>query len=702
LQLRQNILRGALYGLWAWLVYGIVEVVLTCAIQLLFERNAEILGWQLRALALVFGVYALLGVTVGAAVGTLFALSGRHRERTLTRAHYEIAASLTLALAFLANLVSVPLLSRSQYIAGSTAVLLIAVFTGGLTSNVRLVQTAFLANPWVASLLLLAGPWIAWEALPGHSNAIRAGAALALTVAIVMSAWFRHCWGAIRIRPLKVRAVMASAILLVFLFAGRFFGIPSPTHAKQSAEVSVSRRCNVVLITMDTVRADHLGVDGYERDTTPNLQNLAREATVYSRAFATSDQTLTTHASIFTGLYPSWHGAYYAPPDFPEGRPLSPNSITLAEVLRSHGYWTAAVVANHGFLDPSFGFSRGFAVYDHPAAVRLFKRGKVFYIREGVRRLLSLVMDTSRFEATTLLAADINHQALNSLDHAGAAAPFFLFLNYMDAHSPYFPPQPFNRLFPGRDARFDMFDLLDLGAAVQTGKRPIRETERSHLISQYDGGIAYIDSQIGDLLTRLRQRGLYENTLIIVTSDHGEAFGDRKLLLGHALGSVYQDVVHVPLLIKYPGQHKAEQSDGLVSQVDLMPTVLDVTGIAMPAGLQGLTLRLPRTQSSRAVYTEAVSSLFNLKRNPAFRGVRRAIIAHSWKLITWTDGPPEVYDLAADPNETRNQYQAGDPRAAALVGQLSAWAATAPHQFEQSRKLDKNAVEHLRSLGYAQ
>lgn len=701
MRLRRHIFRGALCGLWMWLVYGIVELILTCAIQLLRERNAELLGWQLRPIALVFGAYVLLGVAVGAAVGTLFALIERFWERDFTLAHHEIAASLMLVVAFIANLVSGPLLSRSEYIAFTTALLLAAVFIGGLASNVCLVRTAFLANRWVATLLVLAGPWIAWEALPGYSNSIRGGASLALTAVIVMTAWLSHCVWSIRMRVLKVRVVMAGATLLLFLFAGRFSGMPSSADAEQSAEMSVSGRCNVVLITMDTVRADHLALYGYKSDTTPNLQNLAREATVYHRAFATSDQTLTTHASIFTGLYPSWHGAYYAPPDFPEGRPLSPKSVTLVELLRSNGYRTAAVVANYGFLNPSFGFSKGFAVFDFPSAVRMFKRGKVFYMREGVRRVLRRVMDTSRFEATTLLAADINQRALNSLDRASSTAPFFLFLNYMDAHSPYLPPRPFNNLFPGRDTQFEMFDLLDLGAAVQTGKRPIRESERSHLVSQYDGGIAYIDSQIGDLLTQLRQRGLYENTLIIVTSDHGEAFGDRKLLLGHAMGTVYQDVINVPLLIKYPGQHRAEQSDSLVSQVDLMPTVLDVTGIVAPPGLQGQTLQL-RSQSARAVYAEANTSLFNLKRNPVFRGLRRAIITDSWKLITWTDGPPELYDLAADPNETHNLYKAGDDHAAELVGQLTAWAAAAPKQVERPRKLDKDSVERLKSLGYAQ
>ena len=702
--MKRHILTGIRCGVQIWLAYGIVEFMLTCLVPMLRQQSTVLPGWQWRLVGLVFAAYALLGVVLGSVSGILLACVRRHRDSRL-RIDHEFIAALTFTLAFAANLISTWPLPRSEYIALTVAVVLAAGFAGALASIVSLERMVFLANPWTVILLLLTCPWISHEVMLGYSVISKTTVSLLLIglILAVPALRRRRQLGPIRtIGRQKVTAGTAIVLLLVEIGSGTTPTVPSP----QASGLTPSSGCNVVLITMDTVRADHLSVYGYERDTTPNLRNLAREATVYSGAIATSDQTLTTHASIFTGLYPGWHRAYYASLDFPEGRPLTANSVTLAQVLRSNGFWTAAVVANYGFLDPFFGFSRGFAVYDSPRAVRVFNRGKVFYMREGVRRVLRLVMDTSRFEATTLLAADINHHALSSLDSSGTL-PFFLFLNYMDAHSPYLPPPPFNSFFPGRDARFDMLDYdlaanFGLGDAVRTGKRPIRETEKAHLLSQYDGGIAYMDSQIGDLLTRLRQRGFYENTLIMVTSDHGEAFGDRKFYLGHALGSVYQDVVHVPLLIKYPGQHEARRSDALVSQVDLMPTVLDVTGIAPPPGLQGRTLRLPRSDSWREVYTEAATSPLNVKRNPAFRGVRRSIVYGSWKLIAWTEGPPELYDLATDPDEIHNLYRVDDPHAKALADRLSAWVAAAPRHFDEPSKLNNGSLEKLKSLGYAQ
>jgi arylsulfatase A-like enzyme len=286
------------------------------------------------------------------------------------------------------------------------------------------------------------------------------------------------------------------------------------------------------------------------------------------------------------------------------------------------------------------------------------------------------------------------------LDQAKQAGPFFLFVNYMDAHGPYVLSAPFNTRFPGRDPHFNTADMWQMTWAVLSGKRHVSEAERSHLVSQYDGGIAYEDEEIEKLLARLRELGLYENTLIIITGDHGETFGEHGLMQ-HAVGSVYQDLVHVPLMIKYPSQKEGHQSDALVSQVDLMPTVLDLVGVSPPAGVQGRSLRSSRSDSD-AVYSEAFPPPSATVLNPRFRGFRRAILAGSWKLITWTQGPSELYDLAADPDETRNLYRTDDPRATALADQLQKWAAPAPRKFDQSGKQDKSTVEKLKSLGYAQ
>jgi arylsulfatase A-like enzyme len=703
LQLRQNILTGATRGLLTWLVYGIVEFVLACGIPLLFVPGVELLGWQLRPIALLFGLYALFGTVLGVISGVLLTWTDRHSGSSKS---HETAAALTLVLAFVANLIPAWPLSPSEYFALAIAVMLAASFAGALASSVWEEFTGFLANPWALSLLLLSVPWVNRIALVDHSTTLRVGVSLLLLGVILLLAalWYRLRSG--RYEIVRRQAVLAGTASLLLLSAALFGGRTSIARADQNSGVQGSGKPNVVLITMDTVRADHLSLYGYERDTTPYLRDLVREATVYTRAAATSDQTLTTHASILTGLYPSWHGSYVAPPNYPYGRPLAARHITLAEVLRANGYWTAAEVANYGMLAPWMGMAKGFAEYHSPRAIRLsqlpWEFAQPFYLRERAWHLLSPVVDTAAFETHCLRGADINRHAFALLDRArNGDQPFFLFLNYMDAHGPYVVPPPFNTRFPGRDPHFKRLpDHMWLTFGVNGGQRQISTAERRHLVSQYDGGIAYEDEQIGSLIARLRELGLYENTLIVITGDHGEALGEHDLMQ-HAVGSVYQDLVHVPLLIKYPKQHEARQSDALASQVDLMPTVLDLVGVALPTGVQGRTLRLPRTGESDAVYSDAIAPL-SLFQNPRFRGIRRGIFAGSWKLITWTQGPPELYDLAADPEETRNLYRSGDSRANQLADRLSAWAATAPHQIEQPHKLDNNTVERLKSLGYAQ
>ena len=405
------------------------------------------------------------------------------------------------------------------------------------------------------------------------------------------------------------------------------------TQAHGSASTAAAAgKPNILLITMDTVRADHMSLYGYPRTTTPHLQEFARAANVYTRAIAASDMTLPSHASIFTGVYPGWHGAYPSLPDFAYGRPLAPHSTTLAGVLRANGYWTAGITANHSFLQASMGLAQGFASWNHSMPVHLSVSDRPFYLREGVRSLLSLVMPTSDFEAFFLRASDINHRAFAMIDEARRQrSPFFLFVNYMDAHIPYVPPAPYQNRFPGRDPHFrPAIEHEALTRAVNAGKAHVSEEEKRDLISQYDGGIAYIDQAIADLLAYLRDSGLYDQTLIAITSDHGEAFGDRDLMQ-HAVGSVYQDQVHIPLIVKYPGQREPYRSDALVSHVDLMPTLLAAAQCPLPAILQGRDLHSPRGETD-PVFTEARA--LGQQEYPRLRGVRRAIFSGSWKLIT--------------------------------------------------------------------
>jgi arylsulfatase A-like enzyme len=236
-----------------------------------------------------------------------------------------------------------------------------------------------------------------------------------------------------------------AGLLVVACACGAGFSAKMPALPKRD-QAKTGQRPNVVLIVMDTVRADHTSVYGYDRDTTPFLRELAKEATLYTRAFAVSDFTLPTHASMFTGLYPRTHGAYYAPPNYPNGLPLSQRFTTMAEVLQANGYRAAGIVANAGYLSTSMGFSQGFELFDSRLPERVAAPSRSPYLRRRVHELLDRFVSTADFEPTTRRAQEINHEAetfLNQVD-----GPFFLFLNYMDAHNPYAPPPPFDRQYP--------------------------------------------------------------------------------------------------------------------------------------------------------------------------------------------------------------------------------------------------------------
>ncbi|HLH41456.1 MAG TPA: sulfatase [Bryobacteraceae bacterium] len=692
--MRLGVIRWSMWGAAAWSVYGCVEIVLATGVQLWRDPEKEILAWQWRWMGLLLGGYGFMGLVLGAAG----AFAWRSLRRDLNPEAARIFATWTVALAFAAN-VAFGFAGRwYEILALAVALAAAAALASALISQRRRKTFRFLAEPWSATLLLLGPPWISMEALGRAAPASKAAVFVAFLAAVAVLAVLVE-----RLRKggePAIRRPLAAAAALFGIFAAAVLASPRGPLAQAAAEVGVapSESPNVVFIVMDTVRADHTSLYGYQRDTTPHLRELARQSTLYSHVVATSDFTLPTHASMFTGVYPEWHGAFRQDGESP--LPLRPGRPTLAELLRGHGYWTAGAVANFAYLAPWSGLIRGFAVTVTGKAVNLARAQLPFYLLGLVRRLLRLAFDVSPLEKGVMTAADVEPRARALLERAQArGGPFFVFVNYMDAHYPYIPDAPFNAQFPGKGAGLE--PAIDARRQTRLDEHPLSPGERAYLVSQYDGGIAEEDASIGRLIDRLRQLGCYDNTLIVVTADHGEAFGERQLL-EHDQGFVYQDLVGVPLLIKYPHQRSAARVEALVSQVDLMPTILKAANIPAPSGLQGIDLLSPEGARDRNVYSAASSPQSLAGLNPRFAGTRRAIFAGSLKLIASTTGPPELYDLAADPNEERDLYSAGDPRAADLLHRLDAWAQTMPHENARPAALDPGVRERLKSLGYVQ
>jgi arylsulfatase A-like enzyme len=429
---------------------------------------------------------------------------------------------------------------------------------------------------------------------------------------------------------------------------------------------------DVVLITLDTTRADHMSAYGYPRETTPHLDTLADDAVRFDSAYAVTSWTLPSHASIFTGKFPSAHGAQYDPHGplslTQEGgikgprawsriraRPLSDREVTLAAVLEASGYATGAVVAGP-WMKRVFGLDVGFAHYDDRNFAVLNRLG----------------------ELNGRPAEDVSDAAIAFVDQH-QDEPFFLFLNYYDPHAPLLPPPShLSRFWPG-----------------DPPKTPTLEYQ----LASYDAEIHYMDHHVGRLLDHLRRRGLYEDAWIIVVADHGELMGDGGLF-GHG-DSLSQAEIHIPLIIKEPGTDRPRGVDDTkVQQVDLMPTLLTRLGLPLPPNLQGGALPDPGHPVIAEVYPL-------LAANPTSKGWRQRgdwqVLIDGERKLAWSSrGTHALYDLSVDPEETRNLWDPEDPASQAMADKLARYleALPEPGDLGEIGEVDDETRALLESLGY--
>jgi len=446
----------------------------------------------------------------------------------------------------------------------------------------------------------------------------------------------------------------------------------------EPSAVEAPSRPSVLLLVLDTVRADHLSLYGYERETSPSLQRWSHQENVrvYSQAYSTAPWTGPAHASLFTGEISSHHGANLATYDLAHNRGATLRSArTLAETLSARGYRSAAVLANRGiwWVD---GIQRGFDVFMRPAVTR----GSAL-LGEGLREsLLPFAFDYRILPYPDARA--VNRDVLRAID-AAKAAPFFVVANYMDAHTPYAPPPPFRGRFSGREwARLAGPALPDQDAATH-----------QRIAARYDEELASLDASLGDLLAELRLRQGYDSWWIFITADHGEAFGEHGVT-EHG-GSLYDEQIHIPLLVRPPRGTHLPAPGGPVSLIDLTRTISRIAG--GPALGEGRDLRaLPR---DHAVVSEFFGEqrLFRRKRNgEAVRFPARAVVRHQGKLME-KNGALERYNLSSDPEERTPLPGPPDPALIELLPPLRAEPDenTAP-------TLTPKEKETLRALGYVE
>ena len=671
--------RGAVFGAASGLVYAACELGLGVGLPARIVEGRGVPGLRVGTGALLLGAYAALGALAGAAVGW-----GLRRASAR-----QLAAGATLVLvaahgaALIGALPPSPGLALALAACGAAALPLAQAVRG------RRGRFEAAAGPWPASLAVVGAAAIALDLAPATGLPVACSAAW--LGAVLGAAWL---WGPRPRDPspgLLVAGLAALSAVAGLALASRS---PPPLPAVEAAPPRAERP-HIVLVTLDTLRSDHLSVYGYERETSPELGALAAEATLYRAAVASSDLTLSTHASLFTGLYARHHGARPHEGEGPRG--LAPRFETLAEALGPAGYLGLAVVANHNYLAAHYGLAQGFRHYDDRRPLPPVPRLPAGLLARWLGRALAVAASPfgglGAGEVPYRRAEEINASVFRLLDRFGSAGPpLFLFVNYVDPHWPYAPPPPFDARFPGRGE----FELPPADYLRHRRLPRLDPALRAHLISQYDGEIAYLDAQLGRLFARLRRLGLWDRSLLVVTSDHGEAFGEHGLVL-HGV-SVHEHQVAVPLLIKAPGQREARVVEERVGTVDLMPTILDAARLPVPEGLAGTSLLRPGPWR-REILAESHPDPFLSQVDPRFRRTQRALYRGSLKLVASTPGEVRLFDLASDPGELGGAGR--DPRIAALQGRLDRWLGMAGHAPGEPVEMAEEARDRLRALGYA-
>jgi arylsulfatase A-like enzyme len=415
----------------------------------------------------------------------------------------------------------------------------------------------------------------------------------------------------------------------------------------------------VLLVSIDTLRADHLGLHGYDRDTSPVLDALALESTVFDDAMSASPWTLPSHATILTGLYPGRHGLTS------HERYLASSQETLAQLFSRAGFRTAAVVNSHN-LGPAFGLDRGFQQYR--------------YVEEKADR---------RGPST-----EITDQGMEWLEAAGEA-PFFLFLHYYDVHSDYasLPEHETRFLRPYRGRADGTTAQL---IAQREGKRTLDDTDAPNLVDRYDAGIRQMDAELSRLLAFLSLRGWNDETLLVVTSDHGEEFFEHGGVL-HGQ-TQYQEVLRVPLLVRGPGVPEKRRIATPVSLVDVLPTLLETAGIAVPGGLDGVSLRPLWGEEGRAVDDRYLFS--EADHNNVEHDITRAVRYREYKLLyNRLTREQQLFNLSTDPGERTDLSLEQGNAVAALSTRLERFMAESKSEAPV-RSLSEEEIEKLRSLGY--
>jgi len=476
---------------------------------------------------------------------------------------------------------------------------------------------------------------------------------------------------------------------------------------------------NLIVISATNLRQDHMSLYDYKRNTTPNIDKFAKSAFVFENFFSHASRTVPAGLSLFTSQYPYTHTVW----DWSKMEGLDPKTKTFTETLKEHGYKTAAFTGG-GQYEGWFGFDRGFDTYVH---------NKGQYVG---------------------FASNLN-DALNWLEN-NKEDKFFLFFQGFDTHCPYFPPQPYDAMFDpdyknenNIDYSVCYWSYTDTKPVIQKGEKkfPLRkvikwggtivgnskddwkeelfsEQDVEHLLALYDGSITYADYQAGKVLDKIEDLGLTKNTIVVILSEHGDLFGKNGRFMrgGHLSGTFYDDVLHVPLIIKVPEVKQGNKINGLAQMIDVAPTILALLGIEKDKEMEGKSLSSMMEggkEINKYVYAGVEDYRQKGIRIP-FHGTTQVDVIRNkdWKLIkeTLTDYDThittekyELYNIRDDPKELNNVYSTKPLIANDLKTKLEAWVLEkkkSTNQYEkitppqQDDEAQKRLIEEGRKRGY--
>ncbi len=497
-------------------------------------------------------------------------------------------------------------------------------------------RVSLMVGVCLVAILVLAiakNPGDAAEVLIGpYPNPFR----LAIRIGILLTGAGAFIVG--RLLPLRSLSIVLTVALALSLAGVGVYAIRPPLHQAGAATIPAAPtgKPNIILITLDTVRADHLSLYGYPRRTTPSIDGWARQGVVFENAIAPTSWTLPSHASMFTGLLPHQHGA-------DKDQPIDPSWWTISEVLSGRGYETAGFSSNLCWGLMGWGMGNGFELYDDDSTSVRHNLGNLLWGRILLQRLYGEYVQPQEMERRD--AGQINRDVLGWIHHR-SPRPFYLFINYYDVHAPYIaPPYPasrFGAIFPW------LLDRIESVIGMGNGHRHPSAMDADSPTG-YDNCLSFLDNSVGELLDSLSRLPGWQNTIVIITSDHGESFGEHGTYThGHDL---YREVLHVPLVILGPKIPAGLRISHVVRTQELFETVLQLSGMDNPPFQRASLQRFWRPGFEPGDFDEfVISELSPEMKAPA----PISLTTPEWQYLHDAQGNEELYHWVSDPDEKFN------------------------------------------------